>query len=67
MMTNEDYHLMIHICQHSLRKGHDLTLQQVQDIDKLITKIYNEKITQGTKYALVRSKKVGKRTRIHSN
>lgn len=66
-MTNEDYHLMIHICQHSLRKGHDLTLEQVNDINQLIQKIYHEKVITGKKYALVRSKKMGKRTRLHSN
>lgn len=66
-MTNEDYHLMIHICQHTLRKGHDLTLEQVNDINQLIQKIYHEKVTKGKKYALVRSKKMGKRTGVHSN
>ena len=66
-MTNKDYHLMIHICQHTLRKGHDLTLEQVNDIDQLIKKIYKEKILRGNKYALVRSKKMGKRTRVHNN
>jgi hypothetical protein len=59
-MTNDDYQLMINICQYALRKGHDLNQKQIVDIDNLIKKINN----RNSLNALVRSKKVGKTTGI---
>jgi hypothetical protein len=63
-MNTEDYELMIKICQYALRKGYDLNQQQTQDIDNLIKKLYSIRNKDIFKNALVRSKKVGKRTRV---
>lgn len=62
-MNNQDYELMIRICQHLLRKGHDLDYSQISDIDQMIKKLYKEK-QRSIKRALVRSKKMGKRQGI---
>ena len=62
-MNKQDYDLMIHICQHLLRKGYDLDYEQVSDIDKMIKKLHKEK-ERISKNALVRSKKVGKGSRV---
>lgn len=63
-MKNKDYELLINICQHSLRKGHDLNIEQVADIDRMIKVLYNEQQSRRKTNALDRSKKVGKRTRV---
>lgn len=62
-MNKQDYDLMIHICQHLIRKGHDLNYEQISDIDRMIKKLYQEK-ERIAKNALVRSKKMGKGSRI---
>lgn len=62
-MNKQDYDLMIHICQHLLRKGNDLNYNQISDIDKMIKKLYLEK-ERNVNRALVRSKKMGKRQGI---
>lgn len=62
-MNKHDYDLMTHICQHLLRKGHDLNYQQISDIDQMIKKLHKEK-ERITRNALVRSKKMGKRSGI---
>lgn len=62
-MNSQDYELMIHICQHLLRKGYDLDHSQVSDIDRMIKKLYNEK-QRSIKRALDRSKKMGKKQGI---
>jgi hypothetical protein len=63
-MNSKDYNLLIHICQHLLRKGHDLTFEQISDIDRMIHKLYIEKQKKEKRNALVRSKKMGKRQGI---
>ena len=63
-MNSRDYDLLIYICQHLLRKSHDLNFEQVTDIDRMISKLYNEKQKKEKRNALVRSKKMGKRQGI---
>jgi hypothetical protein len=63
-MNTKDYELMIHICQHLLRKGYDLNFKQVADIDNMIKKLYDEKQKRTKRNAVVRSKKMGKRQGI---
>jgi hypothetical protein len=60
-MTYQDYDLMIKICQHSLRKGHDLNIEQIADIDRMIRKLYTEQQSRRKNNAVVRGKKMGKR------
>ena len=62
-MNSQDYELMIHICQHLLRKGYDLDYDQISDIDNMIRKLYKEK-QRSIQRALVRNKKMGKRQGI---
>lgn len=66
-MTSTDYDLMLHICNYALRKGNDLTVNQVLDIDRIIKKLHKEKFTRENINANLRNKKVGKRKRLHSN
>ena len=63
-MKHKDYDLLIHICQRCLRKGNDLTYDQVGDIDRMIKLLYNEQQSRRKINALDRSKKVGKRSGI---
>jgi hypothetical protein len=66
-MTHSDYNLLLHICNYALRKGNDLTMDQVSDIDRMIKKLHNEQQTRDKLNANLRNKKVGKRKRLHSN
>ena len=59
-MTKNDLDLLIKICQYSLRKGYDLNQDQIADIDRMLTKLYNERNSREKMDALVRNKKVGK-------
>lgn len=63
-MTKNDYDLMMHICNYALRKGHDLDIGQISDINNLMIKIHKQRTKKDKKYALVRSKKMGKTTGI---
>lgn len=66
-MTLDDYKLLIHICNHCLRSN-NLTLKQINDIDKVLTKLYNRVFTQenigcsGKKLKVGAKKKDTKRT-----
>lgn len=64
-MTNSDYILLIHICQYSLRKGSDLNMSQIADIDRMIQTLYIEqqKVENSTN-AVVKRKKLGKIKRV---
>lgn len=62
-MNDQDYDLMILICQHLLRKSHDLNYNQISDIDQMIKKLYKEK-QRSIQRALVRNQKMGKRQGI---
>ena len=66
MLTINDYKFLINICQHSLRKGQDLSSEDVVRIDRLLNKLYNKVYgNTGKKVnALVRNKKMGKTTRV---
>lgn len=64
MINNEDYDLLIKICQHSLRKGNDLNKDQIADIDRMIRKLHNEKYSRRKNNVVVRSKKMGKGSRV---
>lgn len=66
-MTHSDYNLLLHICNYALRKGSDLTIDQVSDIDNIIKKLHKEQHTRDKLNANLRNKKVGKRKRLHSN
>lgn len=66
-MTHADYDLLLHICNYALRKGNDLNMDQVVDIDRMIQKLHKEKHTRDRINANLRNKKVGKRKRLHSN
>lgn len=66
-MTSSDYDLMLHICNYALRKGSDLTIDQVSDIDSMIKKLYQEKYTRIKINANLRNKKVGQNKRLRSN
>lgn len=66
-MTHSDYDLLMHICNYALRKGNDLTIDQVSDIDRIIKKLHSEQHTRDKLNANLRTKKVGKRKRLHSN
>jgi hypothetical protein len=66
-MTTKDYDLLIHICLHSLRKGNDLTISQVEDIQRMINKLHSEKQIKVKYNANIRNKKVGQRKRLYSN
>lgn len=63
-MKYHDYDLLIKICQHSLRKGNDLNVEQVSDIDRMIKVLYNEQQSRRKINALDRNKKMGKRSRV---
>lgn len=65
-MTKNDYDLLIKICQYSLRKGNDLNKEQIADIDRMLTKLYNKRNPMEKLDALVRNKKMGQRTRIRN-
>jgi hypothetical protein len=66
-MTHSDYNLLIHICHYALRKGSDLGINQVSDIDRIIKKLHNEQQSKDRINANLRNKKVGKRKRLRSN
>jgi hypothetical protein len=66
-MTNSDYDLLLHICYYALRKGNDLNIDQVSDIDNIIKKIHKEQQIRNKVNANLRNKKVGKRKKLHSN
>ena len=66
-MTHSDYDILLHICNYALRKGTDLTIDQVSDIDRMIKKIHTEQHNRDKVNANLRNKKVGKRKRLHSN
>jgi len=66
-MTHSDYNLLIHICHYALRKGIDLDVNQVSDIDRIIKKLHNEQQSKDRINANLRNKKVGKRKRLRSN
>ncbi len=66
-MKGSDYDLMLHICYYSLRKGTDLTIDQVSDIDRMIKKLHQEKYTRFKINANLRNKKVGQNKRLRSN
>jgi hypothetical protein len=62
-MKYQDYDLLIKICQHSLRKGCDLNIEQIADIDRMIRVLYNEQSRRKSN-VVDRSKKMGKRQGI---
>lgn len=66
-MTHSDYDILLHICHYALRKGSDLTIDQVSDIDNIIKKLHKEQHNRDKVNANLRNKKVGKRKRLHSN
>ena len=66
-MTHSDYDILLHICNYALRKGNDLTIDQVSDIDNIIKKLHKEQHNRDKVNANLRNKKVGKRKRLHSN
>jgi hypothetical protein len=66
-MTHSDYNLLIHICHYALRKGSDLDVNQVSDIDRIIKKLHKEQQSKDRINANLRNKKVGKRKRLRSN
>lgn len=66
-MTHSDYDILLHICNYVLRKGSDLNIDQVSDIDNIIKKLHRERHNRDKVNANLRNKKVGKRKRLHSN
>ena len=66
-MTHSDYDLLLHICNYALRKGSDLNIDQVSDIDNIIKKLHKEQHNRDKVNANLRNKKVGKRKKLHSN
>ena len=66
-MTHSDYDILLHICNYALRKGSDLNIDQVSDIDNIIKKLHREQHNRDKVNANLRNKKVGKRKRLHSN
>jgi hypothetical protein len=66
MLTLNDYETLIHICNYALAQGHQLNINQINDIDRLRTKLYNESESRRKINAVVRNKKVGKRKRIRN-
>lgn len=66
-MTKNDYDLLVKVCQYALRKGSDLDSDQIASIDRVMNKLYNTLYSGEKTNALVRNKKVGKRTRLRSN
>jgi hypothetical protein len=66
-MTHSDYDILLHICNYALRKGNDLNIDQVSDIDNIIKKLHREQHNRDKVNANLRNKKMGKRKRLHSN
>lgn len=65
-MTKSDYELLMKVCQYALRKGSDLDNEQIASIDRVMNKLYNRLYSGEIKNALVRNKKMGKRTRVRN-
>ena len=66
-MTHSDYDILLHICNYALRKGSDLNIDQVSDIDNIIKKLHREQHNRDKVNANLRNKKVGQRERLRSN
>lgn len=65
-MTVDDCKLLINICQHCLRSN-NLDQQQISDIDYIINKLSKIIFIKDRKNAVVRNKKVVKRSRVSSS
>ena len=66
-MTHSDYNLLLHICYYALRKGTDLNIDQVSDIDNIIKKLHKEQHTRDKLNANLRNKKMGTIKWVRSN
>jgi hypothetical protein len=66
-MTHSDYNLLLHICYHALRKGSDLNMDQISDIDNIIKKLHKEQHIRDKLNANLRNKKMGKNQGVRSN
>ena len=65
-MTLKDYKLLVNICQQCLRSN-NLNKQQIADIDTIMAKLSSHIFLKEKTNALVRNKKVVKRTRVSSS